>query len=79
MSNNLCEIREATERDLFELEMCCKDYLDLIPNFEKAFSQKKIFVFLALIEANIVGALAAFVDPINTSKNLRPIVQMVFV
>ena len=78
MSNSLLEIREATESDLVELEICCQDYLDLIPNFREDFCQKKNFVFLALLEAEIVGALAAFIDPINTSKNLRPIVQMVF-
>ncbi|HMF33369.1 MAG TPA: N-acetyltransferase [Candidatus Lokiarchaeia archaeon] len=76
MGEDWCTIREATENDLFELELCCKEALDLLPNFKEDFSQDKFIVYLALVDNRVAGAVVGFADPIGTSKNLKPTAQI---
>lgn len=79
MDDNLCDIREAKTEDLFALELCCKDYLDLIPDFNNKFQNKEFKVFLIFQQNELGGSLVAFIDPISTSKNFKTIAQIIFI
>ncbi len=79
MDEKLCEIRQAKAEDLFMLEMCCKEYIDLIPDFNNKFQNKELQVFLIFHQNDMGGSLVAFRDPISTSKNFKTIAQIIFI
>ncbi len=79
MDEKLCDIREAKPEDLFTLEMCCKEYIDLIPDFNKKFQNKELKVFLIFQQSEMGGSLVAIMDPISTSKNFKTIAQIIFI
>ncbi len=79
LNENPCEIREAKGADLFALELCCKEFLDLIPDFARRFQKKELMVFLIFQQGELGGSIVSFIDPISTSKNFKPISQIIFI
>ncbi len=79
MDEDACEVREAKVEDLFALEMCCKEFLDLIPDFTSRFHKKELIVFLVFQHNELGGSIVSFIDPISTSKNFKTISQIIFI
>lgn len=77
MDEEICKIREAKPEDLFALELCCKEVLDLIPDFNELFQKKKLVVFLVFHQNEMGGSIVSFIDPISTSKNFKPIARII--
>ncbi len=79
MDEDTCETREAKAEDLFALEMCCKPFLDLIPDFTNKFQKKELLVFLVFQQNELGGSIVSFIDPISSSKNFKTISQIIFI
>jgi GNAT superfamily N-acetyltransferase len=53
------KIQVAKNEDLFDLNLCAKEFIDLIDNFTKKFLNKKLFILTAYYENILVGILVA--------------------
>ena len=64
---------------MFALELCCKKFLDLIPDFKTKFKKNELQVYLVFQQNELGGSIVSFIDPISSSKNFKPISQIIFI
>lgn len=58
-SHQQVEIRVAQDEDLYDLNLCVKDFLDFINNFKQKFKEKKFFILTAYYNEILSGVLIA--------------------
>ncbi len=58
-NNPNIKIKIVKDENLFDLNLCAKDFIDLIDNFEKKFYNKKFFVLTAYYNKVLAGILVA--------------------
>ncbi|MHA1491269.1 MAG: GNAT family N-acetyltransferase [Promethearchaeota archaeon] len=77
------KIKIAKDENLFDLNLCAKDFLDLINNFEKKFYNKKFFVLTAYYNKVLAGILVAEdkSQKVNSLEKILPTMclQLLFV
>ncbi len=72
-------IKEANQNDYFLLELCAKEFIELIKNFKKKFENNDFFVLIGYLNENIAGVLVSERNNIvRTIENIVPTTQIHF-
>lgn len=71
-------IKVAKNEGLFDLNLCAKEFIDLIDNFKKKFLNKKFFILTAYYEEILVGILVAE-DKSHKVKSLEKLLPNMYI
>ena len=72
------KIQIAKNEDLFDLNLCAKEFIDLIDNFKKKFLNKKLFILTAYFNEILVGLLVAE-DKSHKVDSLEKILPTIYI
>ncbi len=72
------KIEVSTNENLFDLNLCAKEFIDLIDNFKKKFLNKKFFILTAYFNEILVGLLVAE-DKSHKVDSLEKILPTVYI
>ena len=74
------KIKVAEKSDYFFIELCAKEYIDLIKNFKKKFENNDFFVLIGYYENNVAGVLVSESNNVVKSiKDILPAIKIHFV
>ena len=72
-------IKEANQNDYFLLELCAKEFIELIKNFKKKFENNDFFVLIGYFKEDVAGVLVSERNNIvRTIENIVPTTQIHF-
>lgn len=79
-TNTERSIKVAEKNDYFLLELCAKEYIDLIKKFKERFENNEFFVLIGYYKKNVAGVLVSERNNIVKSiEDILPTMQIHFV